>query len=95
MIVLKSSDSEMFEVEEAVAVESQTIRHIIEDDCADTGIPIPNVTSKVLAMVIQYCKKHVEDKTSDDEELKKFDAEFVSVIRTLCTTSFWQQTIST
>ncbi|KAM3336116.1 hypothetical protein ACQJBY_030221 [Aegilops geniculata] len=60
MILLKSSDGEGFQVEEAVAMESQTIRHMIEDDCADNGIPLPNVDSKILAKVIEYCKKHVQ-----------------------------------
>lgn len=83
MIVLKSSDGETFEVEEAVALESQTIKHMIEDDCADTSIPLPNVTSKILAKVIEYCKRHVdasktEDKASEDE-LKTFDSDFVKV----------------
>ncbi|KAM7479457.1 hypothetical protein LguiA_027670 [Lonicera macranthoides] len=83
MIVLKSSDNETFEVEEAVAVESQTIKHMIEDDCADTCIPLPNVTSKILAKVIEYCKKHVDTPKSEDkaceDDLKNFDAEFVKV----------------
>ncbi|KZV41122.1 hypothetical protein F511_09318 [Dorcoceras hygrometricum] len=90
VIVLKSSDGETFEVDEAVAVESQTIKHMIEDNCADTTIPLPNVTSKILAKVIEYCKRHVEsaakassdgvstDKVVDDD-LKNFDAEFVKV----------------
>ncbi|XP_020152728.1 SKP1-like protein 1 [Aegilops tauschii subsp. strangulata] len=60
MITLKSSDGEEFQVEEAVAMESQTIRHMIEDDCADNGIPLPNVDSKILSKVIEYCKKHVQ-----------------------------------
>ncbi|XP_062144226.1 SKP1-like protein 1B [Alnus glutinosa] len=82
-ITLKSSDGEAFEVDEAVALESQTIKHMIEDDCADNGIPLPNVTSKILAKVIEYCKKHVdaanpEERTSDDD-LKAWDVEFVKV----------------
>lgn len=85
MIVLKSSDGETFEVEEVVALESQTIKHMIEDNCADTSIPLPNVTSKILAKVIEYCKRHVDaskssevEKPSDDD-LKNFDADFVKV----------------
>lgn len=65
MVTLKSSDGEEFEVEEAVAVESQTIRHLIEDDCADNGIPLPNVNSKILSKVIEYCNKHVQAKPAD------------------------------
>ncbi|KAF5810257.1 putative S-phase kinase-associated protein [Helianthus annuus] len=80
VIVLKSSDGETFEVEETVALESQTIKHMIEDDCADTVIPLPNVTSKILSKVIEYCKKHVQaDDKSPDEDLKSFDSEFVKV----------------
>ena len=86
MITLKSSDGEEFEVEEAVAMESQTIRHMIEDDCADNGIPLPNVNSKILAKVIEYCNKHVHNAAVDTtnaseggEDLKSWDAEFVKV----------------
>lgn len=90
-ITLKSSDGEVFEVEETVAMESQTIKHMIEDDCAGNGIPLPNVTSKILSKVIEYCKKHVDaaaassksaDDTSSkpaDDELKTWDADFVKV----------------
>ncbi|RYR60664.1 hypothetical protein Ahy_A04g017722 isoform A [Arachis hypogaea] len=72
-ITLKSSDGEAFEVDEAVALESQTIKHMIEDDCADS----------ILAKVIEYCKKHVDAAASEekpsDEDLKMWDAEFVKV----------------
>lgn len=64
MITLKSSDGEEFEVE-AVGMESQTIRHMIEDKCADNGIPLPNVNSKILSKVIEYCNKHVHASADD------------------------------
>ena len=85
-ILLKSSDGETFEVDEVVALESQTIKHMVEDDCADNVIPLPNVTSKILAKVIEYCKKHVDSPKSSenndrqvDVELKTWDADFVKV----------------
>lgn len=58
VIVLKSSDGETFELDETVALESQTIKHMIEDECADTVIPLPNVTSRILSKVIEYCNKN-------------------------------------
>ncbi|XP_060176210.1 SKP1-like protein 1A [Lycium barbarum] len=81
MIVLKSADGETFEVEEAVALESESIKLMFGDDCANTSIPLPNVTSKILAKVIEYCKRHVEaeDNEVSDEDLKSFDADFVKV----------------
>ncbi|KAK9666779.1 hypothetical protein RND81_14G210600 [Saponaria officinalis] len=59
-ILLKSNDGEEFEVDVVVAEESLTIKHMIEDDCADSVIPLPNVTGKILSKVIEYCKKRVE-----------------------------------
>ncbi|GAU37931.1 hypothetical protein TSUD_269460 [Trifolium subterraneum] len=83
-IILKSSDNEAFVVEQAIAMQSQTIKHMIDDDCADeTGIPIPNVTGRIMAKVIEYCKKHADatpiDEKPSDEDLKQFDKEFVKV----------------
>ncbi|KEH23709.1 SCF ubiquitin ligase, SKP1 component [Medicago truncatula] len=74
MITLKSDDGETFEVSEAVALKSQTIKHIIEDDCADN----------ILAKVIEYCKKHVEATSSDEkvseDDLKNWDADFTKEV---------------
>ncbi|OVA07078.1 SKP1 component [Macleaya cordata] len=85
IIILKSYDGETFEVDEAIALESETIKQMIEDGCPDDGILLPNVTGNILAKVIEYCKKHVEmsSKLEDDEEkenLKKWDADFVKMI---------------
>ncbi|OMO85395.1 SKP1 component [Corchorus capsularis] len=82
-IILKSSDGETFELEEAVAMESQTIKNMIEDGCADSEIPLPNVTSETLAKVIEYCKKHVEaaadQEKKPEDDMKAWDTEFMKV----------------
>uniref|UniRef100_M8C1M2 SKP1-like protein n=1 Tax=Aegilops tauschii TaxID=37682 RepID=M8C1M2_AEGTA len=49
-IMLKSSEGEEFEIDKAVAMESQTIRHMIEDECTDNAIRLPNVNSNILSM---------------------------------------------
>ncbi|KAI3965165.1 hypothetical protein MKX01_027656 [Papaver californicum] len=81
IVTLKASDGGHFDVEERVVLQSGTIRHMIEDDCADNGIPLPNVTSKIMAKVVEYLKEHVGDDHDDAKvkELKHWDAEFVKV----------------
>ncbi|TXG51902.1 hypothetical protein EZV62_021071 [Acer yangbiense] len=85
-ITLGSSDGVAFEVDEAVVLESLRMKYYIDCNCADNGIPLPEVTSKTLSKVIEYCKKHVESRKSDDcatgtvdDDLKAWDIEFVKV----------------
>ncbi|CAI9118096.1 OLC1v1019614C1 [Oldenlandia corymbosa var. corymbosa] len=79
MISLKSSDGEVFKVEESAVVGSQTIKHMIEDDCASNVIPLPNVAGKTLAKVIDYLKRHYPNSKENDDDLKAFDSDFVKV----------------
>nr|GMD70163.1 SKP1-like protein 1A [Ipomoea batatas] len=79
MIILRSSDGEIFEVEEAVALEMQMIKYMIDDECANTTIPIANVTGKILNKVIEYCKSHAETAQTSQDDLKDFDANFIKV----------------
>uniref|UniRef100_R7W748 SKP1-like protein 1A n=1 Tax=Aegilops tauschii TaxID=37682 RepID=R7W748_AEGTA len=87
-LTLRSSDGEEFVVEETVAMESQTIKHMVEDDCANNIIPLPNVKAEIIAMVIKYCKQHVQkhraeatDSTAkaSERDLKTFDKDFIDV----------------
>ncbi|KAL4284037.1 hypothetical protein GQ457_16G025590 [Hibiscus cannabinus] len=78
MIILMSSDLESFEVDEAVVVQSQTIKNMIEDNCVEGKISLPNVTGKTLSKVLEYCKKHAE-KEDKSEELKVWDGDFINV----------------
>lgn len=85
MIVLVSSDGQEFEVERATAVESETIKLMINDERADNIAPVPvDVHSKILAPVIQYCKTHAEaaavhGAAAAMEYTEAFDTEFLKV----------------
>lgn len=83
---LMSSDHQTFEVEEIVAYESQTIKNMIEDTGTEETIPLPNVSGRILAKVIEYCKFHVEARGNVDDkpcknedEIKGWDSDFVKV----------------
>ena len=78
-----SSDNEIFEVDEAVASASETMRNMIEDIGTENVIPLLNVNSKILAKTIEYCNCHVEATKAaiSEEDLKKWDEEFVKVDR--------------
>ncbi|KAJ7537390.1 hypothetical protein O6H91_11G004200 [Diphasiastrum complanatum] len=83
-VELRSSDGQMFEVDEAVAFQSQILKNLIEDIGKDSAVPLPNVTSKILAKVIKYCKYHVDLHKSGDKKPKEdldWDADFVKVDR--------------
>ncbi|KAH0912435.1 hypothetical protein HID58_035756 [Brassica napus] len=86
MIVLKSSDDESFEVDEAVVLQSQPLSHVVED-CNGPEHKIENVTGKILAKVIEYCENHavvVDDgganssSAASGDALKKWDDEFIT-----------------
>ncbi|CAI7736044.1 unnamed protein product [Closterium sp. NIES-54] len=87
---LKSSDNEIFEVDQEVALQSDTVKNMIEDvdvSSASEPIPLPNVSGRILAKVIEYCKYHVDAKKPGsmekpavtDDEVKAWDQEFVKV----------------
>jgi len=72
-VKLQSSDEQEFGVEKAVAEMSVTIKNMLEDMGEGMGqapIPLPNVTGKILAKVIEYCKWHLEHPTPVSEEKK-------------------------
>ncbi|KAG4214091.1 hypothetical protein ERO13_A01G100100v2 [Gossypium hirsutum] len=80
-ITLLTADEEEFVVDEAIAMEFGTVKTYYEDnpDSCDEAIPLPNVTSKYLAKVIEYYKWHYEEE--EDEEAKAFDEALVEYVR--------------
>lgn len=85
-VKLKSSDGELFEVPQEVALESLTIKNMVEDTGIDFEIPLLNVSGKILAKVIEYCKFHVDSSKNSEsrpgvpeDDVKAWDADFVKV----------------
>ncbi|XP_039013834.1 SKP1-like protein 1A [Hibiscus syriacus] len=79
-IILKSSDGEIFEVEEVVALHLDMINKMMEDGCADEEIPIPNVTGKILSKVLEHCEMQAHREiNSNDDRLKTHDDDFLQV----------------
>lgn len=60
IVVLQSSDGQEFNLEVKVSKMSETISNLIEDAGVDNAIPLPNVTGKILAKVVEYMKYHTE-----------------------------------
>ncbi|CAN0879432.1 SKP1-like protein 4 [Linum grandiflorum] len=88
MVTIKASDGEIFEFEQSVAEQSETIKNLIEDIGTDEAIPLQNVTGPILGKVIEYCRKHAEaaaakavsqDPVAIEDDLKQWDKEFVKV----------------
>ncbi|KAL2539653.1 SKP1-like protein 11 [Abeliophyllum distichum] len=77
LLILKSSDKKEFVVKESVAVQSITIRNLVEDGCDSDPIPLVNVDSKNLALVIEFMEKHA-DSTLSYFDKKEFDSQFAN-----------------
>lgn len=92
-ISLRSSDNEVFEVEEEVAMMSETIKNMMEDlNDEETGetcdqVPIHNVRGTILSKVIEYCRFHVEAEKKDEndksakseDDIKQWDTEYMKI----------------
>lgn len=78
MIALKSNDGETFEIEEVVALQSETIKHMVGDGSTDNAILLPEVDGATLGKVLEYCNRHV-NKDKEADALKAWDKDYVKV----------------
>jgi S-phase kinase-associated protein 1 len=79
---LRSSEGDLFEVNDAFNSISETIKQAMEDNGNEDAVSLPEVDSRTLSKVIEYCNKHwveQDDHTPDSEDVEKFDSEFVRV----------------
>ncbi|XP_062084445.1 SKP1-like protein 1A [Humulus lupulus] len=94
-VTLKCDDGAEFVVDGRVMLQSEVLRHIWEETECDCVVPVPNVKSNVMAMVLEFCKKHAKATIASDavealficnpenlrikEELRSWDVEFIKV----------------
>ncbi|XP_050367352.1 SKP1-like protein 1A [Argentina anserina] len=71
---LRSSDNETFEIEEAAAMLSKTIK-----SSSSADIEVPNVKAEILGKVVEWCNKHAEREGIEDQLIKEWDAELLNV----------------
>ncbi|KAM7256527.1 hypothetical protein ACFE04_012268 [Oxalis oulophora] len=80
---LKTSDNQIFDVEQSIMVnQSQLLTNMAEDGYIKGEIPLQNVDGRILAKVIEWCKKHakVEKRLEKEEiEIKKWEDSFVKL----------------
>ncbi|XVF22431.1 hypothetical protein REPUB_Repub12eG0171600 [Reevesia pubescens] len=76
-ITLRTADNHEFEVDEAIAMEFGTVKTFFDEnpDASEEPIPLPNVSSKCLSSIIEYCKSHLAFR--GEEEAKRYDEELV------------------
>ncbi|GAA0171336.1 ubiquitin-protein ligase [Lithospermum erythrorhizon] len=77
-ITITSSTGFAFDLEKDIASMSVIIRDVIEAGKL-TVVPLENVTTEILAKVVNYMKKHHVSSNATEEELKMFDCTFVEV----------------
>ncbi|XVF25540.1 hypothetical protein REPUB_Repub13aG0221000 [Reevesia pubescens] len=75
-ITLRTADKQEFEVDEVIAMEFGTVKAFLDDntDASEELIPLPNVSSECLSIIIEYCKSHLAFRNSSPEEEAKAKA---------------------
>ncbi|KAH7557850.1 hypothetical protein ACOSP7_027761 [Xanthoceras sorbifolium] len=84
-ISLKTSDGEVFEVEEPVAMQLEIVRSFFadnEDVTEQTVMPLPNVSTAAMHGILEYCRAHEEfrrrmPEAAPEEEVRAFEAGYV------------------
>ncbi|XP_050227412.1 SKP1-like protein 1A [Mercurialis annua] len=84
-ITLKTSDELLVEVEKSIIEEMETIKNLLDDTISDPGtlaltiVPVPEVSSEALAMIVEYLTKSADLKALkvSREKTKAYGTKFV------------------
>ncbi|KAJ8774209.1 hypothetical protein K2173_009640 [Erythroxylum novogranatense] len=79
MLKVRTSDDQTFEVEEHLAIKSETLKFIVDDDVVGDVIPLPNVDGPTMAKIIEWWKEQFDQDGNPTDELKSWEAKFLDV----------------
>ena len=79
MIQLFTADGTTFEIDEEIARKSLMISDLLDEVGADDPIPIPNVDSTIMKLILKFAEYH--SFTHTIEEFDTFDRNFFEDIR--------------
>ncbi|KAF8719863.1 hypothetical protein HU200_024624 [Digitaria exilis] len=74
-VVLRCCDGEEFAVAVSVAQKCGTISNMIDDDCVEGGVPLPNVKAPAMARVLEYLNFITTTSAAAAEEAVKKECE--------------------
>ncbi|KAI3708320.1 hypothetical protein L2E82_37487 [Cichorium intybus] len=76
ILTLMSKDKDHFTIEKELAIKSITIKNMLDEGWLSPVIPLPNVASKTLALVVEFLNKQAVE-----QDLKKFvDDQHISTL---------------
>lgn len=83
-VTLCSRDLEEFQVDIDIACLSETVKNLIEDAGPGDVIPLPNVSSNILAKVLEFCNFHASQAAVQgvEEAVQQWNEEFLNVDHT-------------
>jgi S-phase kinase-associated protein 1 len=81
MIRIITSDGKEYALTKSIICQSNLIKNIIEDlDCSEMAIPLPNITSTIMDIVIKYAAFH-KNELSNNRTLKDIDEKDVELMK--------------
>ena len=78
LIVLQSQDGTEFTTTINAMKKSETITNLVEDAGTDNPVPLPNVTSNILQLVVEWCKYHTDNPEQTTTSISEWDLDYCS-----------------
>lgn len=80
LIKLSTSDGKEYQLEKSIICQSNLIKNMLQDlEMQDNTIPLPNITSSIMDIVVQYASMHIDDEPETTNDISKADRTLMDV----------------